>query len=433
MKAQRFTLFGTKRKEGGTMKREMSKREAKMNQERNKTIEILLSWVGSVAVLVCTIAVAFCMLSAGAATVCLAAPPPKGSCDALQGTYEKLKCKHDNVANQIEYMTDQVFANNTLLGNALTEGQKGQLKSMNSKSKRSRAKSIADDFKKLAKSEAASSKNSCRLVPLSTADDDGICEPEKGEKCAAIELDALGNLQECNPAKKNKGKGAKGGSGRTGGLECDQICDPAEALTGDESTAMEAEAAPMSEAYDALETELYNINGDLDNLNSNASTLLYSRSVSVTNGSCDMPETTPGLDLATGILRQVSVTARGLAGMSGTGCEQVAVALGFGGNGSVVCLVFETAASILEIAYVTTDQILITENNAVQSATLGCLQKIQGDMSTAFTNLYNQHSDIKTNDNNNTAKIMNQIEQVRAEVVRLLNTPQGQRSAFPVK
>ncbi len=412
------------------MKGEAEKPGSAMTRERNQTISMLLHWAGSLAV---PIAVACFIMILGAATVCSAAPPPKGSCDALQDTYDKLKCKHDNVASQIEYMTDHVFADGTLLGNALTEGQKGQLKSMNSKSKRSRAKSESSDFKKLAKSEARSSKSNCRLVPLSAADDNGICEPEKGEKCAAIEPDALGNLQECNPAKKNKGKGAKGGNGRTDGLECDQICDPAEALTGDEATAMEAEAAPMNEAYDALETELYSINEDLDNLNANASTLLSSRSVLAANGSCDVPETTPGLDLATGILRQVSVTARGLAGMSGTGCEQVAVALGFGGNGSVVCLVFETAASILEIAYVTTDQILITENNAVQSATLGCLQKIQGDMTTAFTNLYNQHSDIKANDDNNTAKIMNQIEQMRAEVVRLLNTPQGQRSAFPAK
>jgi len=373
------------------------------------------------------------MISAGAASVCSAAPPPKGSCDDQPDSYAKLKCKHDNVANQIEYMTNTVFAEGTLLGNKLTEGQKGQLKSMNLKSKRARAKSSSDDFKKLAKSEAKSNKNSCRLVPLSAADDNGICEVEKGEKCAAIELDASGNLQECNPAKKNKGKGSTGGSGRTGGLECDQICDPIEALTSDEETAMQEEAAPMDEAYDALETELYNINGDLENLNANSSSLLLSQSVLVSSSSCNIPETTPGLDLATGILRQVSVTAVGLARIAGTGCEQTAVALGFGGNGSAVCAVFQGAASVLEIAYVTTDQILKTESGAVQSATLTCLQKVQGDISTGFTTLYNQHADIKANDNNNTAKIMNQIEQVRAELVRLLNTPQGQREAFPVK
>jgi hypothetical protein len=171
----------------------------------------------------------------------------------------------------------------------------------------------------------------------------------------------------------------------------------------------------------------------LENLNSNSSALVSSQLVSVSSSSCNIPETTPGLDLATGILRQVSVTARGLAGIAGAGCDQTAVALGFGGNGSVVCMVFETAASILEIAYTTTDEILIAESGAVQSATLECLQRMQGDVSTGFTTLYNQHADIKTNDNNNTTKIMNQIEQVRAELVRLLNTPQGQREAFPVK
>jgi len=415
------------------MKSETGQLEVTMNREKSRNMEMMQRWLGSLIGPVCTIAVAFCMLSAGAASDCLAAPPPKGSCDAQLDSYAKLKCKHDNVAKQIEYMTNDIFAEGTLLGNKLTDGQKGQLKSMDLKSKRARAKSSADDFKKLAKSEAKSNKNSCRLVPLSAADDNGICEVEKGEKCAAVELDASGNLQECNPAKKNKGKGATGGSGTTGGLECDQICDPVEALTTDEATAMQAEAAPMNEAYDALETELYTINGDLENLNSNSSALVSSQLVSVSSSSCNIPETTPGLDLATGILRQVSVTARGLAGIAGAGCDQTAVALGFGGNGSVVCMVFETAASILEIAYTTTDEILIAESGAVQSATLECLQRMQGDVSTGFTTLYNQHADIKTNDNNNTTKIMNQIEQVRAELVRLLNTPQGQREAFPVK
>jgi hypothetical protein len=402
-----------------------------INRESTDLLKTRLRWMRSVIGMACILAVAFFILSAGAASDCLAAPPQLGSCDDQPNSYAKLKCKHDNVANQIEYMTNNIFAEGTLLGNQLTEGQKGELKSMHSKSARARAKSTADDFKKLAKSEAKSNKDSCSYVPLSASDADGICEPDQGEKCAAIELDADGNLQECNPKKKNKGKGTKGRAGKTEGLECDQICDTEDALTTEEEAEMQAEAEPMDEAYEALGAELYKVNTDLEDLNSNSTGLMSVRAAS--DASCDIPETTPGLDLATGILRQVSVTARGLAGMSGTGCEQTAVALGFGGNGSVVCLVFETAASILEIAYVTTDEILKIESSALQTATLSCLQKMQGDIETGFTNLYNQHADIKANDNNNTAKIMNQIEQVRAEVVRLLNTPQGQRSDFPVK
>ncbi len=382
--------------------------------------------------LVCMIIVVACLV-AGTAADALAAPPPKGSCDSEPDAYAKLKCKHDNVAAQLEYMTNNVFAEGTLLGDQLTEGQKGQMKSMNLKAKRAKAKSSADEFKKLAKGAAKSNKNICRLVPLSASDDNGICEPEKGEKCAAIDRDADGNLQECNPAKKNKGKGAKGGTGTTGGLECDQICDPAEALTSDEATEMQAEAEPMDTDYDALETELHTINTDLDNLNSNASSMKAAAPLlAVTAGTCNIPETTPGLDLATGILRQVSTTARGLAGMAGTSCKQTAVALGFGGNGSIVCLVFETAASVLEIAYVTTDQILLVESGAVQSATLQCLKSVQGDISTGFTNLYNQHADLKANDNNNRIMIMNRLEEIRSELVQLLNTPQGQRPSFPV-
>jgi hypothetical protein len=372
------------------------------------------------------------LLIVATAPVCVAGPPQKGSCEQTD-PYERLKCRHDNVAQQIEYMANNVFADGTLLGNQLTEGQKGQLKSTDLKSKRARAKSSAEDFKKLAKSEATSNRNSCHLVPLDPSDADGICSPETGEKCAAIELDASGNRQECNPAKKNKGKGAKGGSGRTDGLECDQICDPAAALTGDEATQMQAEAEPMDKAYDSLESDLYQVNDGLGKINDGASSGSTAGVALVSGGSCSVPESTPGLDLADSVLRQLSVTARGLGGMANTGCQQVAVALGFGGNGSAACLTFQSAATVLEIAYVTIDEIRKMEAGAVQAATMSCLQKVQGDISEGFANLYSQHAEIKANDNANAAKIMNQIEQVRAEIVRLLNTPQGQRSEFPVK
>ncbi|WP_136513809.1 hypothetical protein [Geomonas edaphica] len=382
------------------------------------------------------------VLLIGLNAVAWASPPAAASCDQAD-VYEKLKCKHDGVASQIEFMTG-LFQEGTLLGDKLTTGQRGQMKGMKMKTDRSKNKNGASDFKKLAKSEAKSNKGVCYRVPLTAQDDlinnDGICDYDQGNsnaKCAAIDLDGNNNKQACNPLKKNKGKGQDG-------LECDQICNADEAVTDAERLEMEAEAAPMDQAYGSLEGELHKVNGDLEELNAASPQALVSLSAQTVPSGCEAPATTPGLDLAAGILRQVSVTARGLAGMSGTGCEQTAVALGFGGNGSVVCLVFETAASILEIAYTTVDEILKSEESALQSSTLSCLQKTAGSIDSGFTTLYAQHADIKHNDDNNalliknnnnanTAALMERINQLRNELVTILSTPQGQRTQFPVK
>lgn len=381
------------------------------------------------------------VLVIGLDTAAWASPPATASCDQTD-VYEKLKCKHDGVASQIEFMTG-LFQEGTLLGDKLTTGQRGQMKGMKMKTGRSKNKNGASDFKKLAKSEAKSNKSACYRVPLTAQDDannDGVCDYDQGNsnaKCAAIDLDDNNDKQACNPLKKNKGKGQDG-------LECDQICNADEAVTDSERLEMEAEAAPMDQAYGALEGELHKVNGDLEELNAASPQALVSLAAQTVPSGCEAPATTPGLDLAAGILRQVSVTARGLAGMSGTGCEQTAVALGFGGNGSVVCLVFETAASILEIAYTTVDEILKSEEGALQSSTLSCLQKTAGSIDSGFTTLYAQHAEIKRNDDNNassiknnsnanTAALMERINQLRNELVTILSTPQGQRTQFPVK
>lgn len=382
-------------------------------------------------VLVCALAVAAFVLGAGTISVCVAAPPEKAPCDQAN-PYDKLKCKHDSAAAQVEYMASNIFAEGTLLGSALTPGQRGQLASLKDKSARARGKNGNEDFKKLAKSQAKSNRNACYLVPLTPQDDetgDGICDFDQGDnsaKCAAIDLDDNGQLQECNPAKKNKGKGRDG-------LECDRICDAGAALTGDEAVEMEAEAKGMNDAYDALATDLYDLNSELEEVNSGSAPLWTLRSASTSTTCDDVPEITPGLELATGILRQVSVAARGVAGIAGAGCDQTAVALGFGGNGSIVCMVFETAASVLEIAYTTCDMILQDQSGALQSATFSCLQAMKGDQDQNFATLFQQHGDIVKNDDDNAAAILNKLEQVRAELVLLLSTPQGQREQFPAK
>ena len=78
----------------------------------------------------------------------------------------------------------------------------------------------AKAFKKLAKAGVQGRREAGHLVPIGYEDDDmsgfnndGICDYEQGDNtanCAAIELDESGELQRCNPEKKNKGKGKDG-------------------------------------------------------------------------------------------------------------------------------------------------------------------------------------------------------------------------------
>jgi hypothetical protein len=44
-----------------------------------------------------------------------------------------------------------------------------------------------------------------------------------------------------------------------------------------------------------------------------------------------------------------------------------------------------------------------------------------------------RHGDIMANDDANTARLGHQIEEVRAEVVQLMNTPLGRSVDFPIK
>lgn len=401
------------------------------HQRSCSSLEMSLEWVHWVGPYLYALLISLSLLCAVTVSVSLAEPPGKKTCDG--DVFKRLECRHGGVGEQIEFMGGILSDEGGSLSAKLTEGQRGQAKSSKMKSERARLKIKGDNFKKLAKSEAKSNKNICHLVPLSNADDsdgDGICDWEQGDsnaECAAIELDENGELQACNPVKKNKGKGKDG-------LECDQTCNPEESLTADEEVEMQLEAQIMEEAYDSLETDMREMNEDLETLNTEMETSsVYSSFMAADDGCSDVPPIPPALALSASLLRQASVTAKGIAAQAGTGCEQTAVAAGFGGNGSTVCLVFETAAAIVELAYVTVDEILKEMTGQLQTSTLACIQEMKGDMEAGFEMLSNQHTAIMANDDANTAEIMNRIEALRNELVELLNTPQGQRPEFPKK
>ena len=77
------------------------------------------------------------------------------------------------------------------------------------------------------------------------------------------------------------------------------------------------------------------------------------------------------------------------------------------------------------------DEILKEMTGQLQTSTLACIQEMKGEVEAGFEMLSNQHTAIMANDDANTAEIMNRIEELRNELVELLNTPQGQRPEFP--
>jgi hypothetical protein len=369
---------------------------------------------------------------AGAPFAASAAPPAKASCDGGDA-FDRVTCRQAAVAAQLGYTADTVFAEGTKLNRNTTRDRVTHVRNGKAIAQRATRNHGRDAFKRHAKNEALVNKGGGHLVPLRVpADDangDGICDFEQGTtsaKCAAIELDANGNLQECNPGKKMKGKGQRGSDG----LECDVFLetDPA----SQDSRDMEEAAAELDATYGSTEDALIEMNQHLDMVNASGTVA----AAVAGSDDCTPPAVDGGLGLAVKGLRIVYATVFGIARQTADMGGQDA--LGFNSRG--ITLLPETAAIVANIAYITTEEIYKSETAAVQSKIMSCVQKVAGDVailaaevSAMHAEMRTQHMLIMTNDNNNTAVIMGQIEDVRREVVDLLNTPQGQRPLFPIK
>jgi len=374
------------------------------------------------------------LLTIGVPSVGFAAPEKK---DCSSGdAFERLKCRHDAVADQLEYTSDSIFADNTKLSNRTKPTRIKHIRNSRAKAQRAKVKNTKEKFRKLAKDEARGNKKAGYLVPLSDLDDlddDGICDYEQGNanaKCAAVELDEFGELQECNPEKKNKGNG-KPGQGKFDGLECDLLFDPDEASTDLEQDDMEEAAEQMEETYSAVEDDFIEMNTHLEILNQN----LPDESVRVktAENGCVLPDLTEGLAEAAAVLRGLTAAGWGAASIMDSATGQTVVVFGTGGNGRAAAVIVDSAALAVELAYITVDEILSAESSALQDATAQCILSVAGDIAALQALMIQQHRDIMDNDDANTFKLSQQVEEVRAEVVQIMNTPLGRRDDFPVK
>lgn len=392
---------------------------------------------GPLALASVALAFAVAMAVTGMPSAAAAAPAKKDCSDETQypDAFARVKCRHDAVADQLAYTADEAYAPETPLHGWIKESRLAHIGNAGQRGKRAKQRRTAADFKKLAKSEVRGNRKAGHLVPLSDFDDvdgDGICDYEQGDEsaqCAAIELDEFGELQACNPKKKNKGKG-KPGNDKFAGLECDRSFDPEEAANDDEDAEMELAAEELEATFGAVEDDLRDMNTHLDDVNA-ALPASAGFAFAATAGSCDVPQPTPGLSEAAAALRGLTAAAQGASAIADSAGGQTAVALGFGGNGRAFATVANAAAMVIELSYITLDEIAGAEAAELQAATMACVSEVAGQVAALQAQMIQQHLDIMANDDENTAAIQTRLDEVEAELSRLMNTPQGRREEFP--
>jgi hypothetical protein len=380
---------------------------------------------------------------AGAPSALMAAPPKKDCSDNTEypDAFARVKCRHDAVSDQLAYTADEAFAPGTELHGRVKPSRLAHIGDSGQRGKRAKDKRTPADFKKMAKSEVRGNRKGGHLVPLTDFDDvippggDGICDYEQEDpsnaQCAAIELDEFGDPQACNPKKKNKGKG-KPGSDKFAGLECDLAFDPEEAESADEELEMEQAAEQLEATFGAVEDDLVEMNEHLDNVNATLPAFAGFAQAAAADP-CSPPQPTPGLSEAAAALRGLVAAAQGASAIADSASGQTVVVLGSGGNGRAFATIANAASMVLELAYITLDEIVSAETSALQAATMACVVQVAGQVAALQALMMQQHGEIMANDDANTAAIQTRLNEVEAELSRLLNTPQGQRDNFPVK
>jgi hypothetical protein len=372
----------------------------------------------------------------------LAAPPPKKDC-AQEDVFERLVCRQAGLTDQVEYTSDTVFAEGTKLHQRMKPARLAQIKNAKGKAQRAKKKNTMAAFKRQAKAESQGNKKGGHLVPfddsIDDVDGDGICDYEQGNEsaqCAAIELDEFGNLQVCNPSKKNKGKGKGGGNPKFEGLECDLFFDSEEGSTPSEEEDMKEAAEQLDATYSETEDNMIEMNEHLDTVNANLPEE-FAAALSAESG-CALPELTPGLADAAFALREIHAVVFGAARIAADFGGQAFVAFGFGGNTRTVAIAFDSIATVANVAYIAIDESNKSENGALQRAISDCVTQSAGEIAALQAQILElkvqiqqEHEAIMANDNANTATIVSNLEKVRAELVEILNTPLGARENFP--
>jgi flagellin-specific chaperone FliS len=198
------------------------------------------------------------------------------------------------------------------------------------------------------------------------------------------------------------------------------------------------EAAQQLEAtYSATEDDLIEMNEHLDAVNAIPEGL--TAALPEENG-CELPEVDPALAVAAFALREVHAGLFGAARIAADFGGQNFVVLGHGGNTRSIAIAFDAIALVANFAYITVDELHKIQSRGSQAALANCVSQSVDELAALKSQILAlqvliqaEHTAIRTNDNTNKDTIVDNLENVRAELVNLLNTPQGRRDGFPIK
>ncbi|MEE8606440.1 MAG: hypothetical protein V3S55_02455 [Nitrospiraceae bacterium] len=118
--------------------------------------------------------------------------------------------------------------------------------------------------------------------------------------------------------------------------------------------------------------------------------------------------------------------AQKVAAISTHGCDQTAVALGFGGNASAACIAVESVYQVLDYAYQLLNYISQTVTSAEVTGTYRRTKNIFDQLAITDGNIDQMKVVVEA-----LGQKMLELEVNQMFIIQLLTTPQGQRPGFP--
>jgi hypothetical protein len=352
-------------------------------------------------------------------------PPPPETCDQ-QDSGARIKCKFGNVIAQ------QQAAAETISG--MPEASESQRLALTSKAEnagRAQGRASDEDFKQLTKKANLK----CQIREIEgdgKGDDDGVCKGN--EDCVEALNDQIGNDDGiCHP---------RNGKNRE---TCVEICDQ-EAISSDPDNFdddpnqdsrgrdLEAELDQATEQY----VEINEMLGEESQLRAAA------RILAANGDPCAAIITARSNEDLLAALVVGDETLRGIADIWERICDQTVL----GSNGSIACLVLETAAALGSLANATFEAIEADIDSETMDQTFACLKNVNASLGASALSTDTVHTkldNLRVSAGETDAALdsiqiridtlqqkVNELQQEITNVKTLLNTPQGRRDEFPV-
>jgi hypothetical protein len=360
------------------------------------------------------------------ASVATAQPPPaRESCDQ-QDSGARIKCKFGNVIAQQQAAAGKI--------SGMPETSESQKKALTNKADnagRSQGRASEEDFKQLTKKSTLH----CQVREIEgdgKGDDDGVCKGN--EDCVEALNDQIGNDDGiCHP---------RNGKNREACVEiCDQEAISSDPDNFDDDPNQDSRGGDLEAEVDQATEQYVEINEMLDE----EAQLRAAASILAANGDpCAAVITARSNDILLAALVAGDETLRGIADIFERICDQTVL----GSNGSIACVVLETAAALGSLANATFQSIEESIDSDTMDQSFACLKNVSsslGASAVASDTVHTKLDKLRVSAGETDAALdtiqlrldtlqqkMNDLQLEITKVKTLLNTPQGRRDEFPV-